>query len=191
LRAAGLATLAYFYFDFRDEEKQNLRNLLTSVLTQLSACSEPCCNILIRLYFTHGKGTQQPSNGVLIDCLKEMLKVVAQQPVYIIVDALDECPNISEPPNRRAVLLDLLKDLVGLHVPNLHICATSCPEIDIKAVLEPLAYCAVSLHDESGQKKDISDYVHAVVNSNRKMRQWRDADKKLVVKVLSEKADGM
>jgi hypothetical protein len=90
-----------------------------------------------------------------------------------------------------AILLDLLGDLIDLRIPNLHICITSRPEIDIKTVLEPLAYSAVSLHDESGQKQDISDYVHTVVNSDRKMRQWRDADKKLVVKVLSEKADGM
>jgi len=65
------------------------------------------------------------------------------------------------------------------------------PEIDIKEVLEPLAYSAVSLHDESGQKKDIYDYVKTAVYLDRKMQKWRDADKKLVVTVLSEKADGM
>jgi hypothetical protein len=120
-----------------------------------------------------------------------MLFVIAQQPIYIIIDAIDECPNISGLPTPRAVLLDLLEDLLDLRIPNLHICITSRPEIDIKIVLEPLAYSAVSLNDESGKKKDISDYVKTVVNSDRKMRKWRDGDKKLVVKVLSEKADGM
>jgi len=61
------------------------------------------------------------------------------------------------------------------------------PEIDIKEVLEPLAYSAVSLHDESGQKKDIYDYVKTAVYLDRKMQKWRDADKELVVTVLSEK----
>ena len=124
-------------------------------------------------------------------CLDEMLFVAAKQPIYIIIDAIDECPSISGLPTPRTVLLGLLEDLVELCIPNLHICITGRPEIDIKTVLEPLAYSTVSLHVESGQKKDISNYVKTVVNSDRKMRRWRDGDKKLVVEVLSEKADGM
>jgi hypothetical protein len=51
----------------------------------------------------------------------------------------------------------------------------------------------VSLHDQSGQKKDIEDYVKSVVYSNSEliMRRWRTEDKELVVEVLSERADGM
>jgi hypothetical protein len=94
LRDAGQASLAYFYFDFRDKDKkQDFRNFVTSLLVQLSAYSSPCCKIISRIYSTHGKGTQQPSNGALKNCLREMLSVAAQQPIYIIVDALDECPN--------------------------------------------------------------------------------------------------
>ena len=182
--------MAYYYFDFRYAERQNLRYLLTSLLTQLSAYSEPCCNIIFRLYSTHGNGTQQPSCGVLMNCLKEMLEGVAKQPVYIIIDALDECPNISGSLNPREVLLDFLKDLVDLHIPNLHICVSGRPEIDIKVVLEPLAYSTVSLHDESGQQKVISDYVKTFVSSDENLWRWSDGDKKLVVELLSEKAEG-
>ena len=120
-----------------------------------------------------------------------MLFVAAQRPTFLIIDAIDECPNISGLPTPRAVLLDLLEELVELHIPNLHICITSRPDVDIKMVLQPLAYSIISLHDESGQQKDIFDYVRKTVYSNRKMRQWRDKDRKLVVKTLSEKADGM
>ena len=38
--------MAYFYFDFRDVDKQKLSNLLPSLLIQLSARSDPCCDIL-------------------------------------------------------------------------------------------------------------------------------------------------
>ena len=120
-----------------------------------------------------------------------MLFVAAQQPIYIIVDALDECSDASGMPTPREVVLDLLKDFVCLCIPNLHICVTSRPEIDIKRALEPLPHTAVSIHDESGQKEDISDYVSSVVYSDRKMRSWRDEEKKLVVEELSLKADGM
>ena len=49
LREAGLASVAYFYFDFRDTEKQNLHNALPSLLTQLSARSDQCCDVLSRV----------------------------------------------------------------------------------------------------------------------------------------------
>jgi hypothetical protein len=192
LRDAGNATLAYFYFDFRDEEKQSVRNVVTSVLVQLSAYSKPCCEIIYRLYLTHGKGVQQPSNGILVDRLKEMLVVVAHHPIFLIMDALDECPDLGMPAPREAVLT-LVKDLVHLQlqVPNLHICVTSRPEVDIQNKLKPLAVNAISLQDETRQKIVISNYVTSVMSSDEQMKHWRDEDKKLVVEELSERADGM
>src|SRR5229473_6765268 len=62
LRDAGMASLAYFYFDFRDVYKQKLQNLLPSLLIQLSAQSDPCCDILSRLYSAHQRGVQTPSD---------------------------------------------------------------------------------------------------------------------------------
>ena len=183
--------MAFFYFDFRDEEKkQDLRNFVTSLLCQFSAYSTQCCEIISQIYSTHGKGTQQPSNGTLTNCLRDMLSVSVKHPIYIIVDALDECPNSSGIPTPREDVLNLLEGLVRLGQPNLHICVTSRPEADIKAVLEPLAR-TISLHDEIGQEKDICDYVSKFVASDRMMGRWRSAEKELVVEKLSKKADGM
>ena len=191
LHDAGQASLAFFYFDFRDKDKkQDFRNFISSLLVQLSAYSNPCCEIISRLYSSHGKGTQQPSNGALTNCLQEMISAVAQQPIYIIVDALDECPNFSGIPTPRKVVLSLLEGLVHLGLPNLHICITSRPEADIQKALEPVVHSAVSLHDETGQKKDISDYVRGIVYSD-KMWRLRDEEKQLVVEELSKKMDGM
>jgi hypothetical protein len=120
-----------------------------------------------------------------------MLTLPDQHPVYIIIDALDECPNTSGLPSPREQVLDLLNELVELSSPNLHLCVTSRPEIDIRYALEPLTSRCVSLHEESGQKEDIIDYVKSVVHSDPKMRRWRDEDKKLVIDSLSERADGM
>ena len=193
LRDAGLASMAYFYFYFRDTDKQNLHNLLPSLLTQLSARSDSCCDILSRVYMTHDDGAHKPSTSTLITCLKEMLVLPGQGPIYIILDALDECPNSSGIPSPRKQVLDLLKDLVGLQLSNLHICVTSRPEIDIRVALEPLAFHPVSIHDQSGQKKDIEDYIRSVVyaDSDTAMKRWRDKDKDLVIETLSERADGM
>jgi hypothetical protein len=84
-----------------------------------------------------------------------------------------------------------VEELVGLHLPNVHICVTSRPEYDIQIVLKRLTECPVSLHDESGQKEDITNYVASFVRSNQRMRRWREEDKDLVIKTLSEKASGM
>jgi hypothetical protein len=85
----------------------------------------------------------------------------------------------------------VLGSLVKLNIPNLRICVTSRPEIDIHDVLEPLASHHMSLHDEGGQQKDIVDYVRTTVLTDRKMRRWRPEDKQLVIDILSAKAGGM
>jgi NACHT domain-containing protein len=190
---AGNASLAYFYFDFRDANKQGLRDLLTSLLTQLSASSDPCCDILSDLYSTHDEGKNQPSDSMLAQCLKKMVTLSDQRPIYLIIDALDESSNTSGISSPRETVLQLLKELVDLSLVNLHICVTSRPEIDIRNVLDPLTSRRVSLHDESGQKQDIADYVRSVVYSDSQqiMKRWRKEDKELVIETLSERADGM
>jgi len=189
---SGQATLLYYYFDFRDEEKQNARNLITSLIVHLSAFSDPCCDIIFNLFLTHGKGTRKPTDDALTKCLKRMLSVLAEHPIYIVVDALDECPDdYGWPKTARAEVLHVVKDFVGLDFPNLRICVTSRPEVDIKSILNQLTIHAVSLHDESEQQEGIADYVSTIVNSDEKMREWPDEDKELVVKVLSGRADGM
>jgi hypothetical protein len=120
-----------------------------------------------------------------------MLSLPAQGPIYVIVDALDECPNHSGMPTPREEALDLFRNLAGLRLQNLHLCVTSRPEIDIQTVLEPLTSLRVSLHNQSGQNKDIIDYVNSVVYSDTKMGRWREEDRKLVIETLSERADGM
>ena len=122
-----------------------------------------------------------------------MLALPDQSPIYVIIDALDESPNSSGIPSARERVLQLLNELVDLRLPNLHICVTSRPEVDIQDVISPLTSLRVSLHDQTGQKDDIADYVRSIVysNSERIIRRWKKEDKDLVVEVLSERADGM
>jgi hypothetical protein len=190
---AGNASTAYFYFDFRDSNKQGLRDLLTSLLNQISASSGPCCDILSDLYSAHDKGKSQPSDSSLAKCLKKMVTLPGQPPIYLIIDALDESPNTSGISSPREMVLQLVKELVDLSLPNLHICVTSRPEFDIRNVLEPLTSRRVSLHDQSGQKQDIEDYVRSIVYSDSQqiMKRWKTEDKELVIKTLSERAEGM
>jgi len=189
----GRASICYFYLDFRNANKQHLNDLIPSLITQLSTHSEPLFDVLFRLYVTHDDGRKQPSDVVLAECLKEMLVIQDQPPIYLIIDALDESPDISGIPSPRERILQLLKELVELQLSNLHICVTSRPEIAIKHVIEPLTSLRVSLHDQSGQKDDIEAYVRSIVYSDSEpiMRRWRTEDKEHVIETLSERADGM
>ena len=185
--------MAYFYFDFRSANKQGLRDLVPSLLTQLSVRSSLRCDILSEFYSVHDSGKKQPSDSALTKCLKDMLKVDDHHPIYLIMDALDESPNTPGIPSPREKLLQLLKELVDLRRPGLHICVTSRPEIDIRDVIVPLAAFRVSLHEQSGHKKAIADYVRSVVYSNSEpiIRRWKKEEKELVIEILSERADGM
>jgi NACHT domain len=193
LREAESASVAYFYCDFRDADKQSRNNMLHSFIIQLSSRSTACCDILSRLYLKHECGAQKPSDATLTQCLKDMLIVLDSNPTYIIIDALDECPDAPGIPSAREQVLALVKELVNLRLDNLRICVTSRPEADIRSTLEPLALHSVSLHNQSGQKKDIVDYVRSVVYSDAEtiMRRWKKEDKDLVIKTLSERAGGM
>ena len=191
INAAGLATMAYYYFDFRDVKKQDCNGLFSSLILQLSAESDSCYNILSQLYSDNSRGIRKPSISALKKCLKDMLVLPGQGSIYIIVDALDECPNFPGSPSAREKVLDLIEELVGLNLPNVHLCVASRPEVDIRSVLEQLTTLQISLHDEMGQKEDIIKYIESVVCSDRSMRRWKEEDKRLVVDTLSDKSDGM
>src|SRR6267154_2235574 len=149
MHAAGLATMAYYYFDFRDVKKQDCYGLLSSLVSQLSVKSDSCYNILSQLYSDNMNGTREPDIDSLKECVKDMLNLPGQGPIYIIVDALDECPNLSGTPSAREEVLELIEELVNLGHPNVRLCVASRPEMDIRVILDPLTALKISLHDEA------------------------------------------
>jgi hypothetical protein len=191
IRKSGLASLAFFYCDFRESEKKDLHGLVSSLLLQLCHQSDVYSDILSNFYLEYSNGSRQPGDDALIECLKEIVNLEGQAPVYLIMDALDECPITSSFPSPRDNVLTFVEELISSQVPNLRICISSRPEMDIKGVLVPLTFRSVSLHDEIGQMEDIANYIKSVVTMDRLMRRWNLADKELVIDVLTKKADGM
>ena len=68
---------------------------MTSLLSQMSTFSDTSCDVITLLYSAHENGTQKPIDDDLVKCLKQMLSVLAEHPIYIVMDALDECPDDS------------------------------------------------------------------------------------------------
>jgi hypothetical protein len=190
MQKAGLASLAFFYCDFREDRKKELRGLLSSFLVQLCHQSDSYFDILSNFYTEHNKGSRSPSDDALAGCLTDLLILPGLAPVYLIVDALDECPKPTVVRSPRAEVLSFIEELVATKIMNLRVCVTSRPELDIKVVLDPLIFRSVSLHDESGQKSDIEDYIKSVINT-RTTKRWKEEHRKLAIDVLIEKSNGM
>jgi hypothetical protein len=188
---SGMASLGFFYCDFRHEKKKDRRDLLSSLLVQLCVQSDSYYDILSKFYSAHKDGSERPSDKALTECLKEMLNCPNQAPMYIIVDALDECPTSYGTPSPRDNVLGFIRGLVDLHLPDLHVCVTSRHESNIPTVLRRLTTNAISLHEERGQRQDILDYVKSAINSDEGMQRWREKDKVLVIETLSQRAFGM
>jgi len=187
----GLAILAIFYFHFSDSTKQDARNLLSSVLIQLCSQSDKFSQVLSSIYSSHGDGSREPSIDTLLECLKSILALQGQAPLYIVVDALDECPDSSGLRTQRQRVLEIVKELIDLKHPHLHLCATSRPEVDIRKAFDSLNPHNVSLHNQDGQIKDLAEYVKSVVGSDAMMQTWPAKVKELVIDTLTKKGGGM
>ena len=193
MRESRLALIGYYYFDYKDSSKRDIRGMLASLLFQLGCGSDGCWDVLYRLYSACNNGSEQPGNASLAKCLGDMLALSGQLPIFVVLDALDECPSTTETPSAREKVLNFVEELVGSGHSNLFICITSRPEQDIQTFLNPLTSASrrVSLHDEIGQREDIRSYLHSFVHTDRAMRRWKEEDKQLVVNTLSERAGGM
>jgi hypothetical protein len=86
-----------------------------------------------------------------------MPAIPGQVPVSLITDGLDESPESSGIPSSRGKVLEFVKGLVELHIPNLRIFSTSCFKSDIRTV-EPITSTSISIYDEDGQKSESLTY---------------------------------
>jgi hypothetical protein len=118
-------TTIFNYFDFRDVKKQDCYGLLLSLILQLSVESEYCFNILSQLYSDHSRGIEKPDINVLQKCITDMLSLLCQVPTYIIIDAVDKCPNLLGTLSAREEVVGVIEELVDLKLPNIHLCVAS------------------------------------------------------------------
>jgi hypothetical protein len=190
IKALRNARLAYFFFDFRNENKQSCNSLLRSLLFRLSTQSHHLSDILAHLHSVYEDGKRQPSDGTFTRCLKKMLSHPSRDPVYLIIDGVDECPDSSgSGPSAREQVLKLIDELVHLRLPNVHICVSSRPEVGNG--FKDSAILSVSLHEQNGHRENIYDYIKSMVHSDPKMRSLSEKEKKRVVETLTKKSDGV
>ena len=171
----------FFYFDFNDQGKQSVTNMLYSFLAQLSIDRLP--DAVQHLYATVcGKGTRDAT----IDELKETLISVAdhrasEDRIWIVIDALDEC-------SRRKELLKVFKDIC--ENGKINILVTSRREQDICEVLTGLVNCEIAIQDERVDQ-DIRVHVQRCLKDDPDLCKWDDEIKASMIGTLISKAHGM
>lgn len=87
LRGTRSSLVAYYYFDFKDVTKRDARGLLASLLFQLVDDSDSCWDTLYRPFEACRVGSEQPTEATLAQCLKSMIDLSGQVPIYLIIDA--------------------------------------------------------------------------------------------------------
>lgn len=178
--------IAYFYFDFNESEKQNATNFVTSLIAQL-------CNHVVDLPEKLKELYKACNNGrglAALDTLLAALYAMAEKfdDVFIVADALDECPNDG---TLREELLELIKDMSTRSSSNIHFLVTSRLESDIEELLLSLSTTRVIPIQGSSLEADINSYICNEISSNPKLKKIPIEEQKKIEKHLIAGANGM
>jgi hypothetical protein len=173
--------IAYFFFSFREEAKQKVINLLSSILAQLVLQISTIPESLQAFHQKHQHG-RPPEDGIFT-----AIKPLLMGPTFIIADALDECPDKD---NERKHLCEILRKLHGWAAPNLHILVTSRKEQDLSGALNLITSSdPISITEEV--ETDIRMYVKTQLSIDNDLKEYSTEIKLKIENVLTEKANGM
>jgi hypothetical protein len=177
--------IAYFFFTFNDDSKQDASAMLRALVLQLSTQLKNNHALLSRLHSRYSNST--PPNQDLEDCMHQLVQ--AFEHVYIILDALDESPRNK---HRRGVL-EALVTIQEWSEPGLHLLVTSREETDIRDVLRDELHASpdeiVSMKNASNDS-DIASFISGHLKNALELRRWKRYHDE-IEKRLTARADGM
>ncbi|KAF8490589.1 hypothetical protein JB92DRAFT_2819701, partial [Gautieria morchelliformis] len=174
--------IAFFYFDFNISSKDTPSDaVLRSLLKQLSAQCPAIPNTLDTLYSESVAANRSPAHGQLLSTLKSVIGHF--RAVYIVFDALDECPE-------RSRFLKVVNEIHAWRVDGLHLLATSRKEGDIDRVLKGLVTHEVSMN-ESLVDPDIKVHISRTLLEDIEFSMCSEDEKEMVETNLMKGAHGM
>ncbi|PNP60521.1 hypothetical protein THARTR1_00545 [Trichoderma harzianum] len=187
---ATIAT-AYYYFSFSDVKKQERDAMLASLIKQICCCRPNMPDSIARLR-KHKDQDMRPATEELQEALIATLRGFSK--VHIIIDALDECPELG---GRREDLMKTLRYILNAAPDNLHVMCTSRKEADIYAEIEShlsdpmrIEFDLSSYMHREAIKRDIGQYIDSTL-ADVNYKSWSDVIKKKVKEILIERSDGM
>ncbi|CZR60767.1 uncharacterized protein PAC_10663 [Phialocephala subalpina] len=181
--------IAYWYFSFSDQKKQSVHEMLRSLTKQLLCCRPDTPKAVTDLRSYQDRG-HTPDLARLVSAL---LATIGGFPkVYIVIDALDECP-ISD--HQRGDLLDSLISILKDCSSCVHMLCTSRPELDIAAAFKDLKYPSTRVDfDLASRQKAVNWGIRIYIDdtlARHPCQTWPENIKREVRDGLIEKADGM
>ncbi|KAH8826778.1 hypothetical protein DL96DRAFT_1709923 [Flagelloscypha sp. PMI_526] len=172
-------TVAYYYFDFTNLKTLSEEALFRSLVAQLSHVNETLARAV---YEKHRHGADQPQLVTLQATFFELAST-SIEPVFVIMDALDELP-----PQQRACFLEMLEKTGFLHHDHLHLMVTSRDEIDISKRLEGKVPIEIVVEDVM-IRRDIAVVVEKELSSE-KWKFWPNEERTMLIEKLNQRADG-
>ncbi|KAJ6790264.1 hypothetical protein PWT90_06580 [Aphanocladium album] len=171
--------IAYIYCDFRRTDGQRAGELLASLLKQLVGCWSTMPETVKTLYDSHKSNSTRPSIEELSSALQSVVSLFSK--VFIVVDALDECPGARE---HRPRFLDELSKLQTKTQSNYFATSRYIPEVE--AELESTMHL-----DIRATKDDVRNYLdHHMMPQRvvlRENKQLQEDIKREIVEIV----DGM
>jgi ankyrin repeat domain-containing protein 50 len=171
----------YFYFDFTDPSKQTMKSLVTSVILQMSQPSDDTPGQLEKLYQSCRDGKEEPPLDQLCEVAVGLCSVATKE-IYLVIDALDECPI-----SNRNRLLKFIQMLAKCK--QLRLFLTSRMEHDIEVGLDEMDLLTVDL-TESLVGSDLAIYIRNRLADDTNLNKWGSEGKDLIEKTLLEGANG-
>jgi hypothetical protein len=110
--------VSYIYCNYKAQADQNTTTLLAAILKQLVRNRPSIADPVTCLYDLHATDNTRPSLDEIFSALQSVLTIYST--VYVVIDALDECPDKD---GTRSQLLAKLRDLQ--RKTDLHLMATS------------------------------------------------------------------
>ncbi|PNP46217.1 hypothetical protein TGAMA5MH_02252 [Trichoderma gamsii] len=186
----SLTALAYFFFSFSDSKKQNVNQMLASLVKQL--CSRrPDTHQLFKSLSEYREKGQRPDTKTLGAILTTVARGFST--VYITIDALDECPLLD---GERRILFNSLRQIMAAAPANVHMFCTSRREADIDSAMgtllpSPLQVTMIDLTIRRNVLDHDIDLFIDLTLSSYEYRSWPARIRAEAKKSLIKRADGM
>jgi hypothetical protein len=181
--------LTYFYFTYREPQTKTAISCLSSLLRQLCANSD-IPESLQRLYRTWEERLTNPSVNDIKASLASLIREQGQ--VFIVIDALDECPDDPDKLQRAEILKWIIETLS--QSPNAHILFTSRNDLrslDIADAVGPLPGMVQVQVDSARNSSDIQLYLSHQFESNSALQELKIRSKIDIQDFLFEQSHGM
>jgi hypothetical protein len=176
-------SLAFFFFDFNDVEKQDPVNMVKSLLSQFLNRCNSVPDTLRSLHATCEKERREASQEELLQALRDTLEHLPAP--FIVLDALDECSSWG-------TLFETIEEMQKWE-KKIRIILTSRKEVMIEDDLEDVVPPDDRICLESHLVDiDIKTYVQERL-AHKSFKRWRrdSAIQKEIQRTLGQKAHGM